>query len=206
MLERGDDTLRFGPMKPVGLPDPRTGKDAYAIVQLRKENKEGTTYNMVGFQTKLTYSEQEKVFRLIPGMEEVEFVRLGSIHRNTFICAPEVLTPTLQLKERTDIFLAGQLTGVEGYVESTAMGILAGQNAALSLQGQSLLIPPPETGLGSLVRHLTDSSSKHFQPSNINFGLFPPLEKKMPKKFRGQHRAEKASISLEKWFKTEGIS
>ncbi len=206
MLERGDDTLRFGPMKPVGLPDPRTGEDTYAIVQLRKENIEGTTYNMVGFQTKLTYAGQEEVFRLIPGMEEVEFVRLGSIHRNTFICAPEVLSPTLQLKERTDLFLAGQLTGVEGYVESTAMGILAGQNAARSILGQPLLVPPPDTAHGSLVQHLTGADKKRFQPSNINFGLFPPIEKKMPKKFRGQHRAEKASISLEQWFKAEGIS
>lgn len=206
MLERGDDTLRFGPMKPVGLPDPRTGRDAYAIVQLRQENIEGTTYNMVGFQTKLTYPEQEKVFRLIPGMEQVEFVRLGSIHRNTFICAPEVLLPTLQLKERADLFLAGQLTGVEGYVESTAMGILAGLNAARFTLGQTLLVPPEGTALGSLIRHLTETESKRFQPSNINFGLFPSLGKKIPKKFRGQHRAEKANSSLEEWFQTEGIS
>jgi methylenetetrahydrofolate--tRNA-(uracil-5-)-methyltransferase len=193
-------------MKPVGLPDPRTGRDTYAIVQLRKENIEGSTYNMVGFQTKLTYTAQEEVFRLIPGMERVEFARLGSIHRNTFIRAPEVLSPTLQLKARADLFLAGQLTGVEGYVESTAMGLLAGLNAARSLLGQPLLVPPPETAHGSLVRHLTASESKNFQPSNINFGLFPPIETKMPKKFRGQHRAEKAISSLKQWFKAEGIS
>ena len=205
MLERGDNTLRFGPMKPVGLPDPRTGKDAYAVVQLRKENKEGTTYNMVGFQTKLTYPAQEKVFRYIPGMERVEFARLGSIHRNTFVCAPEVLSPTLQLQKRADLFLAGQITGVEGYVESTAMGLLAGLNAARSCMGRSLVVPPQETAHGALIRHLTESDKKHFQPSNINFGLFPPLEKKIPKKFRGQHRAEKAKKSLEEWLQAEGI-
>lgn len=205
MLERGDDTLRFGPMKPVGLPDPRTGKDAYAVVQLRKENKEGTIYNMVGFQTKLTYPEQKKIFAMIPGMENVEFARLGSIHRNTFICAPEVLSPTLQLKENNKLFLAGQLTGVEGYVESTAMGILAGINAARKTLQKDLVIPPQDTGHGAMIQHLTGSAAKHFQPSNINFGLFPPIGKKMPKKFRGQHRAELAESSFEKWIKENGI-
>lgn len=199
MLARGEDTLRFGPMKPVGLPDPRTGKDAYAIVQLRMENKEGTTYNMVGFQTKLTYGAQKKVFSLIPGMERVEFARLGSIHRNTFICAPEVLTPTLQLKKRPDIFLAGQLTGVEGYVESTAMGILAGINAAKIILEQPLLIPPNDTGHGALIRHLSNTVSKRFQPSNINFGLFPEIGRKMRKRDRGQFRSEKAALSFTNW-------
>jgi methylenetetrahydrofolate--tRNA-(uracil-5-)-methyltransferase len=138
-------------MKPVGLSDPRTGRDPWAVVQLRKENREGTTYNMVGFQTKLTYSEQKRIFRLIPGMEHVEFARLGSIHRNTFVCAPLLLLPTLQLRARPDLLLAGQLSGVEGYVESTAMGLLAGINAARLACGTAPVSPPPETALGSLI-------------------------------------------------------
>lgn len=196
---RGDDTLRFGPMKPVGLADPRIGEDPYAVVQLRKENLAGTTYNMVGFQTKLTYPEQERVFRLIPGMESVEFARLGSIHRNTFVLSPELLQPTLQFKIRPDLLLAGQLSGVEGYVESSAMGLLAGINAARLVKDLAPIVPPRETALGSLVNHLTESDPARFQPSNINFGLFPPWEKKIRKKFRGQERAERALTALEKW-------
>lgn len=196
---RGDDTLRFGPMKPVGLPDPKTGEEAYAVVQLRKENREGTTYNMVGFQTKLTYSEQKRIFRLIPGMERAEFVRLGSIHRNTFVLSPELLQPTLQFKIRPDLLLAGQLSGVEGYVESAAMGLLAGINSARLTQGLAPVVPPRETALGSLVNHLTESEPARFQPSNINFGLFPAWEKKIRKKFRGQERAERSLAALEKW-------
>jgi methylenetetrahydrofolate--tRNA-(uracil-5-)-methyltransferase len=199
MLARGDETLRFGPMKPVGLPDPRTGRDPYAVVQLRKENREGTTYNLVGFQTKLTYSAQQEVFRLIPGLAGVEFVRLGSIHRNTFVCGPRVLTPTLQCRARPDLLLAGQLTGVEGYVESTAMGLLAGLNAARLAGGATPLTPPPDTALGALIRHLTESDPERFQPSNVNFGLFPAWAKKTPKKLRGQYRAEQALSSLDDW-------
>lgn len=199
MLERGEDTLRFGPMKPVGLPDPRTGKDPYAVVQLRMENREGTTYNLVGFQTKLTYPAQREVFKLIPGLEQVEFTRMGSIHRNTFVCGPAVLRPTLQTIQRPDLFLAGQLTGVEGYVESTAMGLLAGINACRFRTGAELIVPPDDTALGSLICHLTRSDPKGFQPSNINFGLFPAVKLRMPKKQRGQYRAEKALESLEKW-------
>lgn len=203
MRARGDDTLRFGPMKPVGLPDPRTGKDPYAVVQLRMENREGSYYNLVGFQTKLTYKEQKRIFRLIPGMEGAEFARLGSIHRNTFVCAPELLQPTLQLKARPDLLLAGQLSGVEGYVESTAMGLLAGINAARLVSDQLPITPPPDTALGALVNHLTQTSPKHFQPSNINFGLFPPWNKKIPKKLRGQIRAEKAFSALKDWQERE---
>ncbi len=199
MLSRGDDTLRFGPMKPVGLPDPRTGHDPYAVVQLRMENREGTTYNLVGFQTKLTYQAQAQVFRLIPGLEQAEFARLGSIHRNTFVCGPLVLEPTLQCKMRPDLLLAGQITGVEGYVESTAMGLLAGINAFRLATGLPPVIPPPETALGSLIGHLTNGDPKHFQPSNVNFGLFPPINLKMPKKNRGQYRAEQALLALENW-------
>lgn len=205
MMERGEDTLRFGPMKPVGLPDPRTGKDPYAVVQLRMENREGTTYNMVGFQTKLTYPAQKQVFRLIPGLENVEFVRMGSIHRNTFVCGPAVLLPTLQTINRTDLFLAGQLTGVEGYVESTAMGLLAGLNACRLACGADLLVPPEETALGALISHLTGTEPERFQPSNINFGLFPAVKLRMPKKQRGQYRAENALKALERWRKDTNI-
>lgn len=196
---RGDETLRFGPMKPVGLADPKTGEDPYAVVQLRKENLAGTTYNMVGFQTKLTYAEQKRIFRLIPGMEKVEFARLGSIHRNTFVLSPELLQPTLQFKIRPDLLLAGQLSGVEGYVESASMGLLAGINAARLVKDMAPVVPPRETALGSLINHLTESDPTRFQPSNINFGLFPPWEKKIRKKFRGQERAERALTALDKW-------
>lgn len=200
MLERGDDTLRFGPMKPVGLPDPRTGETAHAVVQLRREDQEGTHYNMVGFQTKLTYPEQKRVFRMIPGMEAAEFVRLGSIHRNTFICAPEVLLPSLQCRKRPDLLLAGQLSGVEGYVESTAMGLVAGINAVEVAAGRRPHPLPPETGLGSLIHHLTATEARRFQPSNINFGLFPPLGgKKIPKRLRGERYAQRALEALSRW-------
>ena len=199
MLERGDNTLRFGPMKPVGLPDPRTGKDPYAVVQLRFENLAGSTVNMVGFQTKLKYGEQKKVFSLIPGLEHAEFVRFGSVHRNTFIKAPEILNKYLQFKDRPGLLLAGQITGVEGYVESTAMGLLAGRNAACLALGRPLTAPPPETAHGVLLHHLTNTEVKRFQPSNVNFGLFPPLNKKLPKKQRGHYRAELALAALQKW-------
>ncbi len=198
---RGDDTLRFGPMKPVGLENPATGETPYAVVQLRKENQHGTLYNMVGFQTKLTYPEQKRIFRQIPGLEGCEFARLGSIHRNTFICAPQILTPTLQLKVRPDIYISGQLSGVEGYVESAAMGLLAGLNVAHALTGSDPVPPPADTAMGALVAHLTQTESKQFQPSNINFGLFPPWQKKVPKKLRGKLRAEQALPSLASWYK-----
>jgi len=205
MVARGQDTPRFGPMKPVGLPDPRTGEDPYAVVQLRKENLESTLYNMVGFQTKLTYPEQKRIFRMIPGLENVEFARLGSIHRNTFVNGPQVLTPTLQCKKRHDLLLAGQITGVEGYVESTAMGLLSGINAALISQGMNPVIPPPDTALGALIVHLT-TENKNFQPTNVNFGLFPPFTKKIPKKFRGRHRAEQSMESLTEWIQKHSLT
>jgi methylenetetrahydrofolate--tRNA-(uracil-5-)-methyltransferase len=199
MVERGPDTLRFGPMKPVGLIAPRTGREAHAVVQLRMENKEGTHYNMVGFQTKLTYSEQRRIFRMIPGMEQAQFSRLGSIHRNTFVCGPELLLPSLQVKKRPDLLVAGQLSGVEGYVESTAIGLLAGINGARLIAGSKPVVPPAETALGALVTHLTATDPKRFQPSNINFGLFPRLQQKIPKKFRGEKYAERALQALKKW-------
>lgn len=199
MLERGDQTLCFGPMKPVGLPDPKTGETPYAVVQLRAENLEQSMYNLVGFQTKLTYPEQKRVFRSIPGLENAEFIRLGSIHRNTFVCAPEVLDSTLQMKKNRNLFLAGQLSGVEGYVESTAMGLFAGINAARLCLGLQPVVPPPETAHGALIHHLTETEPKRFQPSNVNFGLFPPLRKKMRKRDRGQYRAELALQKLADW-------
>ncbi len=199
MSGRGAETLRYGPMKPVGLENPRTGQIPHAVVQLRKENKAATLYNMVGFQTKLTQAEQKRIFRRIPGLEKAEFARFGSIHRNTFICAPEILTPTLQTQLRPNLLIAGQLSGVEGYVESTAMGLLAGINVARIYLGSEPLAPPPETALGALISHLTESDPRYFQPSNVNFGLFPPWEKKVPKRLRGQVRAERSAAALNDW-------
>ncbi len=200
MCERGPETLRFGPMKPIGLMHPHTGILPHAVVQLRAENQEGTRYNLVGFQTKLTYPEQERVFRTIPGLEQAVFHRLGSIHRNTFVCAPQVLESTLQMKGVPGFYLAGQLSGVEGYIESTAMGLLAGIYAVRQILGKIALPPPPETAHGALIRHLTESDPAHFQPSNVNFGLFPPLiGKKIGKKERGRIRAEQALTLITQW-------
>lgn len=205
MCERGIDTLRYGPMKPIGLPDPHTGRDPYAVVQLRKENMAGTHYNMVGFQTKLSYTEQKRIFPLIPGMAQAVFSRYGSVHRNTFIRAPELLKPSLQLKSHNHIFIAGQLSGVEGYIESAAMGLLAGINCARLVKGLAPVIPPSTTALGALVRHLTATEGKRFQPTNVNFGLFPPLTRKIAKKLRGQARAEQSISDLQSWLKAEKI-
>ena len=201
MCSRGEQTLRFGPMKPVGLAHPVTGELPYAVVQLRAENRQETMYNLVGFQTKLTYPEQKRIFRTIPGLENAEFVRLGSIHRNTFICAPELLDSSLQMKKRPGLFLAGQLSGVEGYVESAAMGLLAGINAARLSVGRDIAVPPPATALGALIHHLTASDPANFQPSNVNFGLFPPLQKKIKKRDRGKFRSDQALTLLEEWKK-----
>ncbi len=196
---RGVMTLAFGPMKPVGLIDPRTGQRPYAVVQLRPENREGSLFNMVGFQTKLKQGEQERVFRMIPGLENARFARLGGVHRNTFVHGPKCLTNTLQLKNFGNVLLAGQITGVEGYVESTAMGLLAGVNAARLHLGRPLVVPPAETAIGALVGHVSGSSSSHFQPMNVNFGLFPPLGRRTPKKERGSAYRERALRSLEDW-------
>ncbi len=181
IAERGKDTLRFGPAKPVGLKDPRTGKIPYAVVQLRCENKEASMYNIVGFQTKLKYPEQRRVFRMIPGLENAEFMRYGSMHRNTYINSPKLIRPTLQVKDNDMLFFAGQILGVEGYVESAAMGIIAGINAAKVIRGESPIVPPRETALGSLISYITDTEVKNFQPMNINFGLFPAVQGKMRK-------------------------
>ena len=186
MAARGFRTLLFGPMKPVGLVDPHTGRQPFAVVQLRAENREGTLYNLVGFQTKLKYGEQERVFRLIPGLERAEFVRLGSIHRNTFIRAPGILSACLNFLEHPQLFLAGQISGVEGYVESAAMGLLAGINAARQALCRPLITPPRETALGALIGHLTNTATKNFQPMNVNFGLFSPLRRPHPQETQGR--------------------
>jgi len=176
LAARGEDALRFGPMKPVGLVDPRTGRRPYAVVQLRPENRERTMYNLVGFQTRMRWGEQRRVFRMIPGLQEAEFLRYGSIHRNTFITAPLLLDETLQFRGDPGIFVAGQLTGVEGYLESAGTGLLAGVNAVRLLRGEPLTILPPTTALGSLIRHICRADPRAFQPMNVNFGLLPPLE------------------------------
>ncbi|MBI1252628.1 MAG: methylenetetrahydrofolate--tRNA-(uracil(54)-C(5))-methyltransferase (FADH(2)-oxidizing) TrmFO [Alphaproteobacteria bacterium] len=180
MAERGDDTLRFGPMKPVGLRDPRTGKRPYAVVQLRQDNKLATLFNLVGFQTKLKHGAQTDVFRMIPGLENAVFARLGGIHRNTFLNAPRVLDETLQLKCAPGVRFAGQVTGVEGYVESAAIGLLAGRFAAEEIKGAACTPPPPTTALGALLNHITgghvQGHAGAFQPMNVNFGLFPPID------------------------------
>jgi methylenetetrahydrofolate--tRNA-(uracil-5-)-methyltransferase len=176
MAERGVDTPRYGPMKPVGLDNPRTGRWPYAVVQLRQDNALGTLWNIVGFQTKLKHAEQVRLFRTIPGLKNAEFARLGGLHRNTFIRSPELLDSTLRLRSRPNIRFAGQITGCEGYVESAAIGLLAGRFAAAELAGRSLTPPPPETALGALLHHITGAAvAETYQPMNVNFGLFPPL-------------------------------
>jgi methylenetetrahydrofolate--tRNA-(uracil-5-)-methyltransferase len=176
MAERGRMTPRFGPMKPVGLTDPRTGRRAFAVVQLRQDNALGTLWNMVGFQTKMRHAEQVRVLRMIPGLERAEFARLGGLHRNTFIKSPVLLDATLRLKADPRLRFAGQITGCEGYVESAAIGLLAARFAIAEAHGQSPLPPPPTTALGALLNHITTGAdARHFQPMNINFGLFPPL-------------------------------
>jgi methylenetetrahydrofolate--tRNA-(uracil-5-)-methyltransferase len=202
IASRGPDTLRFGPMKPVGLVDPRTGKEPHAVVQLRMENREATLYNLVGFQTKLTYPEQKRIFQMIPGLQQAEFVRLGSMHRNTFINAPRILTKSLQMQSEQRILFAGQITGVEGYVESAATGFLAGITASLlTLRGPTTAIPiPPATiAHGALIHHITEADPQHFQPMNINYGLFPAISGKMKKAERRQRLAERALHDLETW-------
>ncbi|AAP27699.1 MULTISPECIES: FADH(2)-oxidizing methylenetetrahydrofolate--tRNA-(uracil(54)-C(5))-methyltransferase TrmFO [Bacillus] len=182
MASRGRQTLVFGPMKPVGLEDPKTGKTPYAVVQLRQDDAAGTLYNIVGFQTHLKWGPQKEVLQLIPGLENAEIVRYGVMHRNTFINSPNLLRPTYQYKQRDDLFFAGQMTGVEGYVESAASGLLAGINAARLVKGEEPVVLPPVTAMGSMANYITATNAKNFQPMNANFGLFAPLEKKIKKK------------------------
>jgi methylenetetrahydrofolate--tRNA-(uracil-5-)-methyltransferase len=204
MAERGVDTLRYGPMKPVGLDNPRTGRWPYAVVQLRQDNALGTLWNMVGFQTKLKHAEQVRLFRTIPGLENAEFARLGGLHRNTFIQSPKLLDGTLRLKSRPQIRFAGQITGCEGYVESAAIGLIAGRFAAAELLGRTFAPPPLTTALGALLNHITGGAdAETYQPMNVNFGLFPPLEgARGGRKRKGDRKAmmaDRAGEALREW-------
>lgn len=199
LAARGKETLLYGTMKPVGLIDPRTGRRPYAVVQLRQENNEGTMFNLVGFQTSLKWDEQRRVFRLIPGLENAEFVRFGVMHRNTYINSPVLLNPSFQSKKRNTLFFAGQVTGVEGYVESAASGLMAGINAARILTGKEPLAFPRDTAHGSLAHYITTADPAHFQPMNINFGLFPPVyQKTRDKKERYRMITYRALEAIEK--------
>src|SRR6185503_1878940 len=207
MADRGKETLAYGPMRAVGLIDPRTGRYPYAVVQLRQENREKSLYNLVGFQTKMTYPEQRRVLALIPGLANAEFIRLGSLHRNTFINSPQHLLPTLQWRQRETLFFAGQMTGVEGYIESAATGLLAGINAANLLTGKPLLEPPPTTALGSLLGYITDTERKRFQPMNVNFGLMPSLNLRLQRKAKKEMMSRRALADMAAWVReTDGVA
>jgi methylenetetrahydrofolate--tRNA-(uracil-5-)-methyltransferase len=201
MAARGVETLRYGPMKGVGLDDPRTGRWPYAVVQLRQDNALGTLYNMVGFQTKLKHAAQIEIFRRIPGLENAEFARLGGLHRNTFLNSPRVLDGSLRLKSRPDISFAGQVTGCEGYVESAAIGLLAGRFALARRAGREPSLPPPTTAMGALLAHITSgAAADSFQPMNVNFGLFPVPEGKLPKgRDRKKIYTARALADLDQW-------
>ncbi|WP_422123525.1 FADH(2)-oxidizing methylenetetrahydrofolate--tRNA-(uracil(54)-C(5))-methyltransferase TrmFO [Planococcus sp. X10-3] len=206
MAARGAKTLTFGPMKPVGLEDPKTGERPYAVVQLRQDDAAGTLYNIVGFQTHLKWGPQKEVLKLIPGLENVEIVRYGVMHRNTFINSPRVLKPTYQLKANPNIFFAGQMTGVEGYVESAGSGLLAGVNAAKLALGEELVVFPADTALGSMARYITEADGENFQPMNINFGLFPDLgERIRSKQERAERHANRALDSIRNYLNTVSV-
>jgi methylenetetrahydrofolate--tRNA-(uracil-5-)-methyltransferase len=206
MAERGPETLRHGPMKPVGLDNPRTGRWPYAVVQLRQDNRLGTLWNMVGFQTKLKHGEQVRVFRTIPGLENAEFARLGGIHRNSFINSPRLLDSELRLKSKPNIRFAGQITGCEGYVESAAVGILAAHFAAAELRGETLAPPPPETALGGILAHITGgANAETFQPMNVNFGLMPPLSGRLKRADRKKAYTDRARIALAGWLAKQKV-
>jgi methylenetetrahydrofolate--tRNA-(uracil-5-)-methyltransferase len=199
LARRGPETLAFGPMKPVGLVDPRTGRRPHAVVQLRQEDKAGVLYNLVGFQTKLRVGEQKRVVRSLPGLSRAVFARFGSVHRNTYINAPKRLLPTLELRARPGLYIAGQMAGVEGYVESAALGGMAGVNAARAARGRVHQVAPPDTAHGALIEHLMNARAKSFQPMNVNYGLFPALPvlgKKLPKKERNERIAQRALASF----------
>jgi methylenetetrahydrofolate--tRNA-(uracil-5-)-methyltransferase len=207
MAQRGPETLRHGPMKPMGLDNPRTGRWPYAVVQLRQDNKLGTLWNMVGFQTKLKHGEQIRIFRTIPGLENAEFARLGGIHRNSFINSPRLLDGELRLKSKPNIRFAGQITGCEGYVESAGVGILAARFAAAELRGEMLPPPPAETALGALLGHITGGAdAETFQPMNVNFGLMPPIEGRWKKADRKKAYTDRARAALKTWLEATKIS
>jgi methylenetetrahydrofolate--tRNA-(uracil-5-)-methyltransferase len=204
MAHRGRDTLRFGPMKPVGLVDPRTGRQAYAVVQLRQDTLAGDHWSLVGFQTQLKWAEQARVLRMIPGLERAEFVRFGMVHRNTYINGPTVLRQTWQTRQRADLFFAGQVSGVEGYVESAASGLIAGLNAAALVLGEPLSTPPRSTAIGSLAYYVSHAEAKHYQPSNITFGIMAPLGETAGRRpLKGSDRklamSARALADLEAW-------
>lgn len=205
MARRGPMTLAFGPMRPVGLTEPRGGRRPFAVVQLRQDDATGRLYNMVGFQTKMTYPEQRRVLRMIPGLEKAEFVRLGSIHRNTFVDSPRLIRPTLQLKARDDLFLAGQMVGVEGYVESAAAGLLAGINAANLVMNRELIVPPRETAVGSLVAYITDPTRRDFQPMNANYGLMPDLKIRARGRQKKIEMGTRALAAIDGWIERNQI-
>lgn len=209
MAERGEETLAHGPMKPVGLIDPRTGRRAYAVVQLRQEDVGGTAYNLVGFQTRLTWPEQRRVFRMLPGLQAAEFLRMGQIHRNTFIDAPRLLAADLSLTAEPRVWFAGQISGVEGYVESAASGYLVALAVAARRQGRAFLPPPGETALGALYLHVTGAAhppGSAYQPSNVTFGLFPPLPGRVPKSGRREAHAARARAALSRWIEVSETS
>jgi methylenetetrahydrofolate--tRNA-(uracil-5-)-methyltransferase len=199
MAVRGEDTMRFGPLKPVGLPDPRTGRDPYAVVQLRQDNEEGTLFNIVGFQTHLKWGEQRRVFGMIPGLANAEFIRYGVMHRNTYIDSPHLLNATMETRARAGLFFAGQMTGVEGYVESAASGIAAAYAAAKRYRGETPVPFPKETALGALTYYVSHYEGKNFQPMNVNFGLVPPLSARVPKKEKNAKLAERALSEMKKF-------
>jgi methylenetetrahydrofolate--tRNA-(uracil-5-)-methyltransferase len=206
MASRGKQTVLFGPMKPVGLINPHTGRLPFAVVQLRQDNAAGTLYNLVGFQTHLKWGEQKKVFGLIPGLENAEFVRYGVMHRNTFINSPRKLHPTYQFKGKEELFFAGQMTGVEGYVESAASGLIAGLNAGRLARGLNCLLFPAETALGGMANYITTADPDHFQPMNANFGLFPPLgERVRSKKLKNEALAERAIQAIQSFAFAHGV-
>ncbi len=204
MASKGEKTLLFGPMKPVGLEDPKTGKIPYAVVQLRQDNAAGSLYNIVGFQTHLKWGEQKRILQMIPGLENAEIVRYGVMHRNTFLNSPKILRATYQSQKRDDLFFAGQMTGVEGYVESAASGLLAGLNAARMASGQECVVFPKETMIGAMSHYITNTDSKHFQPMNANFGIIEPLggKKIRDKQLKNQMIADKALAALDEFVQT----
>jgi methylenetetrahydrofolate--tRNA-(uracil-5-)-methyltransferase len=210
MAARGREALAYGPMKPVGLEDPRTGRRPYAVVQLRREDKAGTAYNLVGFQTRLTWPEQKRIFSTcIPGLRNAEWLRLGQVHRNTFLDAPRALAPDGSLKSRPHVFCAGQITGVEGYVESAASGHLVARRVLARLRGEQLVVPPATTALGALLRHVTGEAHPadyEYQPTNVVFALFPPLAGRHPKHERKARLLARARRDLEAWATAQGIA
>ena len=218
MASRGVDTLRFGPMKPVGLPNPRTGREPYAVVQLRQDNLAGDHFSLVGFQTQMKWGEQARVLKMIPGLENAEFVRFGMIHRNTYINGPTVLRDTWQMKARDDVFFAGQISGVEGYVESAASGLLAGGNAARRILDRPMRVPPRTTALGALAHYVSHADPRHYQPTNITFGIIEPIDdraiprqraddgRKMSRKESRKHAlSARALADLERWIQAGAI-